>query len=435
MRAKWTTASVLGLLLALQGSASWAAGFGLNEQSAKAMGIGGAFTAIADGPSAMFFNPAGLATLEGLQLEAGFAFVAPTASYTGTVPGLGVNTTVDATKNYFVVPDVYASYRIHDRIAAGLGFFVPYGLAMEWPNSTTVNGQQVGWWGRSIVERISLQTFYFTPQVAVQIHPRIQIGGGLYVVHGIVELRQGVTFNSNPADDVNVDLAASATSFSGTAGLLVSVIPDVLNFGFTYRGGVSFDFQGNAAFTRPDGSTNIAPGLRTQLSDGPGSTSLHLPHVFAFGLAAFPAKPLTIGFGFDVITWSDYDQLAVNFAATADSPNRPTQLNSTVAKNWTNTIVVRLGAEYKIIPSLAVRAGFIYDQAPEPRNTLGPDLPDGDRYELSLGAGYAWRDLKVDLAYQFLTTGTSTSSETSPLPGDWKANAHLLGLSLGYALK
>jgi long-chain fatty acid transport protein len=434
MRGNWIAAFVLALLLALPGTTARASGFGVNEASARAMGMAGAFTAIADGPSATFFNPAGLATLRGLQFEAGLTFLAPGNSYTGPYPETGVETTVNSTRNYFFLPNVHAAYRVHERVAVGLGLFVPYGLTSEWPTAVNINGSQVGWWGRNLIERISLQTVYITPQVAVNLHPRVQVGAGLYIVRGVVDLQQGVTFSNNPAGDVNLNLSASAMGFSGTAGLLVSVIPNLLRAGFTYRGGVKFDFSGTASFTRPNGSPDIPAGLRSQLTDGPGSTTLRTPHVFSFGLAAFPIRPLTVSFNFDVITWSDYGALAINFSPTTEAPTRPEQLNTTVPKNWSNTIVVRLGAEYKIIPSLAVRAGFIYDQSPAPRNTVGPDLPDADRYEVTLGAGYSWRDLRVDLAYQYLTTGSFSTSTTAPLVGSFTANAHLLGLSLGYAL-
>ncbi len=48
-------------------------GFAVNEQSAIAAGMGGAFVAQADDPSAVYYNPAGLVQLKGTQISAGFA--------------------------------------------------------------------------------------------------------------------------------------------------------------------------------------------------------------------------------------------------------------------------------------------------------------------------------------------------------------------------
>ena len=43
-------------------------GFQINEHGAKAMGMGGAFTAQASDPSAIFFNPAGLGFQKGINV-------------------------------------------------------------------------------------------------------------------------------------------------------------------------------------------------------------------------------------------------------------------------------------------------------------------------------------------------------------------------------
>jgi len=60
----WKMVPVL-LVLLFTASTSFAAGFRLPEAGAKAMGMGFAFTAQADDPSAIYFNPAGLTQLKG----------------------------------------------------------------------------------------------------------------------------------------------------------------------------------------------------------------------------------------------------------------------------------------------------------------------------------------------------------------------------------
>jgi long-chain fatty acid transport protein len=403
------------------------AGFGLNENSARVMGMGGAFTAIANSPAAIFCNPAGLATLDGLQLEAGVTMVAPFATYRGLVPGTATEVTVDATKNLFWLPSLHASYRIHDRVAAGLGIYVPYGLTMEWPNEVDVNGQSVGWWGRGVIKKISLQTIYINPTVAVNLHKRIQLGAGVTIIKAAVGLEKAVTASASPADDVDVKLSGGDVSVGATAGVLVNVIPDLLNVGLAFRSGASFTFSGNAAFTKGGDPAAVPLGLRTQLVDGRVEADLSLPHVFSFGIAAFPLASLTIGFALDVITWSAYNKLAVRFL---DTP----ALSSTEPKDWKNTLAVRIGAEYFVLPKLPLRIGFIFDQGPTPSTTLGPDLPDGDRYEFTLGAGYKLWGFSVDLAYQFLLTGDLKTADSAPIQGTYTTTAHLLGLSLGYTL-
>ncbi|HAL87456.1 MAG TPA: aromatic hydrocarbon degradation protein, partial [Deferribacteraceae bacterium] len=54
-------------------SAAFASGFAINEQGAKALGMGGAFAAQADDPTAVYYNPAGITQLEGTQVSLGFS--------------------------------------------------------------------------------------------------------------------------------------------------------------------------------------------------------------------------------------------------------------------------------------------------------------------------------------------------------------------------
>jgi long-chain fatty acid transport protein len=346
---------------------------------------------------------------------------------------MSTEATVDAENNYFFLPTFHGSYRVHPRFSVGLGVYVPYGLTTEWPNTVTVGGQETGWWGRSLVEEISLQTFFLNPTVAANLHSRIQLGAGLTIVKAAVELDRRVTMSSSPEDDLRLELSGGDWGFGATAGLLVRILPDLLNAGVTYRSGVGLTFDGTAVFTKNGAGADVPASLRTRLTDGPATAKLTLPHVVSFGVGAFPLRELTLGFAVDVITWSVYEELRVEFRPTAEDPNRA-QLTSSEPKNWDSTVAIRVGAEYRLLNRIPLRVGFIFDQSPEPATTIGPELPDGDRYEFTLGAGYEIAGLRIDAAYQFLTTGDIQTADTAPLVGRYVANAHLAGLSLSYGL-
>src|SRR5512134_2178984 len=80
------------VVLMFSAASAMAAGFRLPEAGAKAMGMGFAFTAQADDPSAIYFNPAGLTQLEGQNLMVGATFIRNNgAEFTGTTP-LTLNT-------------------------------------------------------------------------------------------------------------------------------------------------------------------------------------------------------------------------------------------------------------------------------------------------------------------------------------------------------
>jgi long-chain fatty acid transport protein len=58
-----------------------AGGFQVNEHGSRAMGMGGAFIAVASDPSAIYFNPAGLSQLKGLKVMMGATFIAPRTTF------------------------------------------------------------------------------------------------------------------------------------------------------------------------------------------------------------------------------------------------------------------------------------------------------------------------------------------------------------------
>jgi long-chain fatty acid transport protein len=338
--------------------------------------------------------------------------------------------TVDANRLYFWLPNLHVSYRIHDRVAAGVSFYVPYGLTMDWPLTVNVDGNETPWWGRGIIKKIALETVNINPMIAIKLHDRIFVGGGVSVGIGAVTLERKVTLSANAADDIDVELSGDDIGVTGNAGVLIKVLPNLLNVGVAFRGGVSYSFTGKAAFTKGGDPAGVPTSLRSRLIDGNVEAGIDLPHTISFGVGAFPLESLTIGFSFDVITWSFYENLAINFTDPGSE-----ELSSSEPKEWNNTVAIRIGAEYDVLPNLPVRLGFIFDQGPPPAHTLGPELPDGDRYEFAGGIGYTSSfGLNVDLAYTFLLTGDVKTSEGAPLIGTYKSSGHLVGLSLGYHL-
>ena len=88
------------LVLLFTASTSFAAGFRLPEAGAKAMGMGFAFTAQADDPSAIYFNPAGLTQLKGNNIMVGVTYVRVNGGeFTGTTPLTGGATASETQKS------------------------------------------------------------------------------------------------------------------------------------------------------------------------------------------------------------------------------------------------------------------------------------------------------------------------------------------------
>lgn len=426
-----TTTRYLTALISLSGvlvlgTTAFGTGLTANHQSAAATGMAGAYTAIADTPSAGFYNPAGLATQTGLGVEAGVHVYTATATFRGIAPETNLEVDVSGTEP-FPLPNAHVSYRIHDRVAAGFSYCHPFGLGAAWPETVKAGGKTMAWWGRGSVQTLTLYTLNLNPSVAGKIHERVYIGAGLQVMKGVIMMERAMTISRDPSEDIDMKLAGEGWGVGATGGVLVKALPGLLNFGVTYRSALSLTLGGEVAFTQGGSPEKLSPSIRTMAVDGPAETELPLPHVFSFGVAAFPLEGLTLALGLDYETWSRYDKLRVNF------PENP-GLTVAEPKAWENTITIRFGVEYKVLPFLPLRAGFIYAQGPSPAVSLGPDSLEGDRFEATAGVGYRYKNLHADIAYQFRTTGFSQAAEGAPLDGSYRLQFHIAGATVGYNL-
>ena len=123
--------TVLCVLVLFSAAMVFGAGFSIYEHGAKASAMGGAFIAQANDATAIFYNPAGITGLQGINLNLGVTGIQPHAYFLGP-------TEVDpklyspAKDETFLMPSFYATYQITEELSAGLGFFVPFGLGSDW---------------------------------------------------------------------------------------------------------------------------------------------------------------------------------------------------------------------------------------------------------------------------------------------------------------
>jgi long-chain fatty acid transport protein len=399
--------SVILLALLFAGRAR-GAGFAIYEQGAAATGKACAVTAVADTPSAIFYNPAGLGMQKGLGIEVGDTLIFPGNEHED--PATGEIT--EAEFNIFYPPTVYASYRFKGRVAFGVGFFVPYGLGMEWPE---------GWAGYQEIESIELQSYYINPTVAWSPFEWLSVGMGFDMVRSVVTLQKGLNFIDERGTLAG---AADAWGFGANAGVLLRFLDDRVGFGIHYRSAVELDLRGRADFTVP-------PAFEDMLRDQPIETSITLPHHVALGGMVRPHEMVELSLDITFTTWSTFRRFAIGFPRDEERPEDE-HLSQSDPRDWSDVFSVRLGLELTPVEGLALRAGFVFDRNPSPRRTMSPSLPDADRVDVSVGAGYAFPcGLSVDLGYMYVHF-MERSSTGEAFPGIYRSHAHLLGLGVGY---
>jgi len=391
----------LVLAIGWAGSA-WAAGFAVDTHAGRATGMASAVTSFIDDASAAYYNPAGLAQGKGLDVQLGDTVIVPSFKFQN--PG-GIST--KGKFNAVPPPHLYASYGITDDFSLGFGLFSPYGLVVPWPDN---------WEGQFLSVRSDLKTFYSNPEVAYRFADRVRVGAGVQIVRATVTLNRNLNF----VDSIGkVDLGGATWGVGGNIGVQVEILPKILSFGASWRSAVGLKIKGRAHFS------GVPLGLQALLADQDVATEVHLPTTLILGLGYRPIPALQLGFDVGYTGWQLVRNLAIKFA----NPD----LTIIQPKDWTHTWNFHLGGEYTINPQWRVRAGLKIDPTPSPEYTITPELPDSNRVDIALGAGYRWRNFTFDLGYQLVLI-TSVTSTAPQFPGTYSGVANLASLTVGFHL-
>lgn len=106
-------------------------------------------------------------------------------------------------------------------------------------------------------------------------------------------------------------------------------------------------------------------------------------------------------------------------------------------KNWHDAWSYRIGIEYEATSRLKLRAGYVFDEAPDPDEHADYILPDNDTHSFSSGFGLYWQHWRLDLSY---TYAISPDRHISARPADHifestfdGRQANVVGLTVGYA--
>lgn len=393
----------------LAGGAS-ANGFYINEHDAKSTGRAGATTATNDDPSSVIFNPGGIALDEGTNVAITASVIAARGSYYDTN---NMDARTDTDTPPAVVPSIFATSRLNDMFAVGVGFHLPFGAAISWPTDHTQ---------ADVLQDQSLRTYFITLAGGVNLDklvPGLSLGAGIDLVPSTVKLERAIVFGDTRGRAL---LGGDAFGIGGRAG--VQYRPAVLKrlrVGLMWRSQINLEYEGQADF-------DIDPAFRSQLPpDGEISTRIRLPQTFAGGVAYDATPQLQIELDAMWINWSKFDELRIELPGGFEPTVSP--------QDYEDTVTVRLGAEYAFPKQrAAVRVGYAYDPTPIPGTTISATLPDGDRHVLTAGGSYSLGNYDLHLGLLWVTPSSQTTSDEDPympqFKGKYEVTAFVTALSL-----
>jgi len=233
---------LVAVALLVMPSLTWGSGFALFEVGNRTMGMAGAMTAVADDPSALFWNPAGMAfqTDEGIQLMFGTILIMPEQTFTGSAPYPGEGYTAEQIEQTFFPVHFFVGIPVNDRLEVSFSFFSPFGLGTEWDDDFL---------GNSISKKSDLFVFDLGVSMAYQLSERFAFGIGVDYMIAEIELSQNINlinpFNQRLTEVADARLKSDGinSAWAWNAGLLWK-IGSGFSLGAVYRSEFSITGEG-----------------------------------------------------------------------------------------------------------------------------------------------------------------------------------------------
>ena len=400
-------------------------GFRNEVVDAEAMGKASAFVAQADNPSAIHYNPAGLTQLKGSYLSIGYTAEFPVNEVDSNT-GDG---TVQMQRQYFLIPNFYYVTDLGKGGAKiGVGVTAPYGLGTDWAHDSYVAENAT----ESDVEFININ-----PTIAYKINDTLSIGAGLDVYDSEIEKRKRLD-NAALSSNGDFKLEGSDTALGYNVGFLIKPM-EGHSIGLSYRSEVDMEYRGTITLTNIEDATALFVfGGSTYTTDM--KTELTLPQSLAIGYAYKPNDKWTFEADVEWTDWSSIKQDLVEYPSLAAGDSKLIYLNdgNPAAKDWTDVFAFGFGTEYQATDKLELRCGYLYEQTPIPSATFDSALPGANRHGITLGAGYDFKDVKVDVSYMFLAfrdrdiTNDVGSNTGANINGKYKAHVNIFAVGFTY---
>lgn len=429
------------------------------DVGARAAALGGAFTARADDITAVFYNPAGLAFLDGWRLKTNLTFGSRGIDASRSDNGLTYPGTSSAFRG-----DHFAAWQPVRRITLGLGFYSPYNFSTRWPRAYSLESV-------AISSKLNAQTL----RSAVAFEP--VKGLALSAAFDLVMLSVGWE-HKIPFDIVNFPLEepVEVTSFHElrgngagfAAGLLWKIFP-WLQIGARYQSVTSVDMHGFNSFLLPSqsawievptpegGYRSLGEVMGWYYTDQRVTGRMTMPRQIACGAALTPVRNLT--FSFD-LRWdggsrfSGWDFTSVNEGGDL-SPRFPIAYRELYGMEpdygvqgldlrFQDSKRIMAGVEYRLGKWLAFRAGYAKLGSAVAEADRTPVYPDPGFNVYSFGAGYEgplfaiWdaEQAVSTLTFEFFVRYATSPAVTASYPGydlTYSANRFTAGLGVGFA--
>jgi long-chain fatty acid transport protein len=374
-----------------------------NVVGARAVGLGGAFTAVADDPTAVWHNPSGIAIYGDNVVYLGGELVILGRSYTPDANSPlgqtsptgqpGITKTITENTSPTGIPVVGASTRFGfgkgkaTRFAFAILAYDAYGGSISYSPSDISRPDATGMPRISGISATEIRDFELTPTLAYQVSDVVSLGAGL---------RIGIN-NFSVTDTESAfatQLDGSGVGLGGIFGIMLRP-HRLVQIGAVYRTPLSASISGSGPLT-------IGAGMPMNKDF---SLNISWPQSAGLGVTVYPIQRLFVTVQADWTAWSSIQKLSLDIAGiTQDKEMR-----------YMDTYAIHAGVQGVITRFLVARLGGALDSNAIPDRTVRRENQDALKGTVDVGLGVHFWKIFVDAAFD-LVVPTGGRVVSTPLP-------------------
>jgi long-chain fatty acid transport protein len=363
------TVALSGLFLASPPPAG-AAGFYLQEQSVKGLGRAYSGEAADTGPESLWWNPAAIGGVEGLEVYSGlngiFSFLSvtdrgSTIQRPGQPPApVGGDPRASNPLEPGVVPNFDAAWRLNDHVALGLAVSAPFDFVTKYQPTSFARYDAV----TSKLLDLDVQ-----PTLALHLNRYLDLGVGFDAQYAKSTLSAALPNLSPLLLDGYNELRGDGWDYGYTLGAQLHPT-ERLSLGASYRSSIDHTLNGTSTVAGLLGPLAAENGVL------PSKARFSTPWIFVFGGRYRLDDHWTVEGQMQRVGWSEFNAITVNNLAGA----------TVIPQGYHDTTTGALGVDYTLNERWTFRGGVAYDPTPTPDIGRSARVPDGNRWLFTLGS-------------------------------------------------
>jgi long-chain fatty acid transport protein len=362
-------------------------------------------------PTALYYNPAGIAFSEGIHLyldgniairDATWSHVAPKPGPSDQPEAQAGNTGTAHLLNVFAGPTMAASMKLGN-LAIGAGLFVPFGGRVNWGASDNTDLQlplTAGGVQRWHMIDAALTFLQVSAGAAYKLG-RFAIGATGNVINSQITETQSRSqtglIDSTIENTARLDVSGWNASFG--VGAMLEAVKNRLWLGASYQAQPGLGPQTlKGSFSFASGPAPFYPQNGSLTQDVHFHESL--PDIWRVGIRLRPVDAFEVRLFGDWTRWSKLKAQCIDYTAHnpgdecqvypdgSDATPPPGSVVTNIPRNWKDTYGGHIGASYWLNPAAEFFAGAGYETAASPDATIEPGSMDANNIQMALGGRF-----------------------------------------------